>query len=215
MNDFDNMGTNLDWIPLKNQLCPIHHVSLSPHHIWISCGVAETIWQKFRAIWERVSTKSSPKPRTISELMILFAISSSSFKKIERRKWKILYEHVVWTLWKAYLSHKWGESIKLWSIKAAKTFYRNFVRKLITADRIKCFYEKYTDKNYNLEIFQNLWRESAKKFKVKDDLKILRETTLLKPYVFSTEENEGFEESGNLNEISNKSENSSRDESPK
>lgn len=163
-------GGDLEWL----QLCPIHGVYLTHHHIWIECTVAQAVWEEFRLTWDALGDTPAPLVRTMAEMIAFMAICPRQvFKGVTRRRWDVLFQAVVWALWKSYLTHWFDKPEKWWSPEAAKSYYRSLIRKQIHTDRIICIYERYQSLKYSLKMFLELWGESAKMMKVRKGSKCL------------------------------------------
>jgi len=159
-------GTDLAWMPLARQLCPIHNVDHSIEHIWLSCTVSKAVWEEFATIWGRLSPTPAAETVTINE-MIAFMALSPKLNGIQRRRWDILYQTAIWSLWKCYLSHSFDDPIKYWEPEAARSYYRILVRKQILTDRVLCLHERYRTKDYSEKMFNSLWGELPNMLKVR------------------------------------------------
>ena len=118
------------------------------------------------------------------QLMTLLIVNSFFIveQRTLRRKWNILFFMTMWILWKTHLIHNFNESVKLWNVNETIDFYRNMIKKHISTNRILCLYEKYRNKKYNSKIFENLWNESLKKYKIKLKFKCLRQNDFVENY---------------------------------
>jgi hypothetical protein len=61
-------GRSLEWLPTNLQLCPFHGCDFTADYIWISCSVAESIWQDVAHIWQQVSDDPVLIQRFMNEL---------------------------------------------------------------------------------------------------------------------------------------------------
>ena len=192
-------GTDLEWIPTNQQLCPIHNVGYTKQHIWLECSVAADVWEEFQEVYGRLTDEEARIPKTMSELKVLMAVGpplrdvldeevlnqlSETEKEEEKRRvelykrrWHILFPMTVWAIWKAYLTHSHDDPTPLWGMETARNSLRQMIGKHIGTDRILCLYEKYRNKRYNPEVFRDLWGEPARTFKVRKGPQCLRDVT--------------------------------------
>ena len=162
LHDMVMTGTDLEWIPLPQQLCPIHHIGFTKQHIWLECSVAKEVWDEFEDVYDRLTIEEARIPTTMAELKVLMAVGppmSDAFSEeelcllsetekedekrkleIHRRRWHILFPMVVWAIWKAYLTHSHNASTKLWREDTARDLYQQMIRKHIGTDRTLCRY---------------------------------------------------------------------------
>ena len=167
-------GSDLTWIPVELQRCPIHRVDLTHDHIWIRCTVAEAVWEEFALTWNSLGGAEAPLVRTMAELIAFMAICPRQVPKgPQRRRWEVLFQGAVWTLWKSYLTHWFEKPEKMWLPEAARKYYRSMIRTQIYSDRITCIYERYQSVKHSPETFEKVWGEAPRKMKVRKGPKCL------------------------------------------
>ena len=159
-------GTRLHWIEEGRQRCPIHHADLTLQHIWLDCTVAQAVWEEASGIWKALGSPTLMRtPLTIDEMLAL-AILSPCGTATQNERWHCLYRTAAWSIWKAYLTHSFGESFMLWNPAAAAGYYRELIRRRILTDRTLCLSEKYQNRLYNERIFQLTWGQPPREIKI-------------------------------------------------
>ena len=99
-------GSDLPWIEEELQRCPIHSVDLTHYHIWIGCTVAEAVWKELTLTWESLGGAKVPLVRSMAELIAFMAVCPKQVPKgPQRRRWQVLFQGAIWTLWKSYLTY--------------------------------------------------------------------------------------------------------------
>ena len=160
-------GEDLTWVEADRQVCPLHQVPLSHEHIWLQCSVALSVWEEFEEIWQHAAHAPPPRtPQSMVELMVMMA-DSPGFSGIDKRRWLILFQGAVWTIWKAYLTHSFAQPVQHWAPIVAKRCYREYVNRRVLTDRILCITERYQSRDYTGQIFQDLWGEDPKALKIR------------------------------------------------
>ena len=145
-------GNQLEWISETQRCCPIHLCDFTIYHIWIECTVAETVWQEMKGIWAYLTETPAVISCTVNEL-ITFMVISPDPRAIEGRRWLVLYQTAVWSLWKTYLSHSFALPHCYWSSEAVKSYYIELMKSWILTDRITSMKEIYKNKHYNEDTF--------------------------------------------------------------
>jgi len=159
-------GTRLHWIEEGRQRCPIHHADLTLQHIWLDCTVAQAVWEEASGIWKALGSPILMRtPLTIDEMLAL-AILSPCGTATQNERWHCLYRTAAWSIWKAYLTHSFGESFMLWNPAAAAGYYRELIRRRILTDRTLCLSEKHQNRLYNERIFQLTWGQPPREIKI-------------------------------------------------
>ena len=158
-------------------MCFIYHINQFSFYIWFECTIIDVVWIEFRQTWKRFDHYKFLEFEIMIQLITLLIVNSFFIveQRTLRRKLNILFFMTMWILWKTHLIHNFNESVKLWNVNETIDFYRNMIKKHISTNRILCLYEKYRNKKYNSKIFENLWNESFKKYKIKLRFKCLKQ----------------------------------------
>ena len=157
-------GARLVWLEDESaKLCPLCHEDQTIEHIFVTCPVAQEMWDGFEQVYitaGRGTSYVARRPRNVNQMIGLLAIGPRIRDRVHRRRYHILYSEVIWQLWKLYQNHQRRPETDHLLERRPGPAYLQAVYHRIMMDRSQCMNPRFAAEHrmaYN--IFKKTWGE--------------------------------------------------------